>query len=70
MGPSMPGVNVTVSVGSNRHASTNHKLVRALVRLADGKLAASFVQIADLPMYSLDPESPLTATSTAHAAAA
>jgi len=55
----MPGVNVAVIVGSNRRDSINRKLARALVRLADGKLAASFVRIDDLPMYNQDLESPL-----------
>jgi NAD(P)H-dependent FMN reductase len=57
----MPGVNVSV-IGSNRPDSINRKLARALIRLADGKLAASFVQIADLPMYSQDLESLLPAS--------
>jgi chromate reductase len=58
----MPGVNVAVIVGSNRRDSINRKLARALVRLADGKLAASFVQIDDLPLYNQDLESPLPAS--------
>ena len=62
MGPHMPGVNVAVIVGSNRRDSINRKLARALLRLADGKLAASFVQIDDLPMYNQDLESPLPAS--------
>jgi chromate reductase, NAD(P)H dehydrogenase (quinone) len=62
MGPNMPGVNVAVIVGSNRRGSINRKLARALVRLADGKLAANFVQIDDLPMYNQDLESPLPAS--------
>jgi len=71
----MPGVNVAVIVGSNRRDSINRKLARALVRLADGQLAASFVQIDDLPMYNQDLESPLPASvarfkaSVEHAAA-
>ena len=75
MGPNMPGVNVAVIVGSNRRDSINRKLARALVRLADGQLAASFVQIDDLPMYNQDLESPLPASvarfkvSVEHAAA-
>jgi chromate reductase, NAD(P)H dehydrogenase (quinone) len=55
----MPGVNVAVIVGSNRRDSINRKLARALVRLADGKLAPSFVQIDDLPMYNQDLENHL-----------
>ena len=58
----MPGVNVAVIVGSNRRDSINRKLARALVGLADGQLAASFVQIDDLPMYNQDLESPLPAS--------
>src|SRR5215469_7792485 len=62
MGPNMPGVNVAVIVGSNRRDSINRRLARALVRLADGRLAASFVQIDDLPMYNYDLESHLPAS--------
>jgi chromate reductase len=62
MGPNMPGVNVAIIVGSNRRDSINGKLARALVRLADGKLTANFVQIDDLPMYNQDQESPLPAS--------
>jgi len=58
----MPGVNVADIVGSNRRDSIKRKLARALVRLADGKLAASLVQIEDLPMYNEDLESPLRAS--------
>ena len=61
MGPNMPGVNVAVIVGSNRRDSIKRKLARALVRLAEGKPAASFVQIDDLPMCNGDLESPLRA---------
>lgn len=62
MGPNMPGVNVAIIVGSNRRDSINRKLARALVRLADGKLAARFVQIDDLPMYNYDLEGHLPAS--------
>jgi chromate reductase len=58
MGPNMPEVNVAVVVGSNRRESINRKLARALAKLADGKLAVSFIQIDDLPMYSQDLENP------------
>lgn len=58
----MPGVNVAVIVGSNRRDSINGKLARALVRLANGKLTANFVQIDDLPMYNQDLENPLPAS--------
>ena len=59
MGPNMRDVNVAVIVGSNRRDSINRKLARALVKMADGKLTASFIQIDDLPMYSQDMENPL-----------
>ena len=62
MGPNMPEVNVAVIVGSNRRHSINRKLARALVRLADGKLAARFVEIDDLPLYNQDLESALPAS--------
>jgi chromate reductase, NAD(P)H dehydrogenase (quinone) len=58
----MPGVNVSVAVGSSRRDSINGRLARAPIRLAEGKLAASFVQIDDLSMYSQDLESPLPAS--------
>ena len=54
----MPKVNVAIVVGSNRRQSINRKLARALAKLADGKLAVSFVQIDDLPMYNQDLEDP------------
>jgi chromate reductase len=62
MGPNMPEVNVAVVVGSNRQESINRKLARALVMLADGKLALGVVQIDDLPIYNQDLESPLPAS--------
>jgi chromate reductase len=62
MEPNMAEVNVAVIVGSNRRDSINRRLARALVRLADGRLAASFVQIDDLPMYNYDLESHLPAS--------
>ena len=58
----MPKVNVAVVVGSNRRDSINRKLARALAKLADGKLTASFIQIDDLPMYNQDLENPLPAS--------
>ena len=58
----MAEVNVAVIVGSNRRDSINRRLARALVRLVDGRLAASFVQIDDLPMYNYDLESHLPAS--------
>jgi len=63
MGPNMPEVNVAVVVDSNRRHSVNRKLARALVRLADGKLAARFVEIDDLPMYNQDLESTMPASA-------
>ena len=57
----MPDVNIAVVVGSNRRASINRKLARALAKLADRKLAVNFVRIDDLPMYSQDLEVPLPA---------
>jgi chromate reductase, NAD(P)H dehydrogenase (quinone) len=58
----MPDVNIAVVVGSNRRASINRKLARALAKLADRKLAANFVRIDDLPMYNQDQEVPLPAS--------
>ena len=55
----MPKVNIAVVVGSNRRDSINRRLARALTRLAADKLASTFVQIDDLPMYNQDLESPL-----------
>ena len=55
----MPKVNIAVVVGSNRRDSINRRLARALTRLAADKLAGTFVQIDDLPMYNQDLESPL-----------
>ena len=62
MGPTMPDVNIAVVVGSNRRASINRKLARALAKLADRKLAVNFVRIDDLPMYNQDLEVPLPAS--------
>ena len=62
MGLTMPDVNIAVVVGSNRRASINRKLARALAKLADRKLAATFVRIDDLPMYNQDLEVPLPAS--------
>jgi chromate reductase len=58
----MPDVNIAVVVGSNRRASINRKLARALANLADRKLAVTFVRIDDLPMYNQDLEVPLPAS--------
>jgi chromate reductase, NAD(P)H dehydrogenase (quinone) len=59
MGPTMPKVNIAVVVGSNRRDSINRRLAQALTHLAADKLASTFVQIDDLPMYNQDLESPL-----------
>jgi chromate reductase len=59
MGPTMPKVNIAVVVGSNRRASINRRLAQALTHLAADRLASTFVQIDDLPMYNQDLESPL-----------
>jgi chromate reductase, NAD(P)H dehydrogenase (quinone) len=59
MGRIMPKVNIAVVVGSNRRDSINRKLAQALTRLVADKLASTFVQIDDLPMYNQDLESPL-----------
>jgi chromate reductase len=57
----MSKINVAVVVGSNRLASINRKLAWALVKQAAAKPTPAFVQIADLPMYNHDLESPLPA---------
>jgi chromate reductase, NAD(P)H dehydrogenase (quinone) len=62
VGPTVPDVNIAVVVGSNRRASINRKLARALAKLAERKLAVNFVRIDDLPMYSQDLEVPLPAS--------
>jgi chromate reductase len=62
MGPTLPDVNIAVVVGSNRRASINGKLARALAKLADRKLAVNFVRIDDLPMYNQDLQVPLPAS--------
>src|SRR5215470_12822296 len=58
----MPKVNLAIVVGSNRRESINRKLANALARLGDAKLAATLVQIDDLPMYNQDLETPLPAS--------
>src|SRR6266852_4157842 len=50
---------IAVIVGSNRRESLNRKLAQALVKLAGDKLAFSFVQITDLPLYNQDLEAEL-----------
>jgi chromate reductase len=58
----MPEIEVAVVVGSNRRESINRKLAHALVKLADSKLVANFVQLDDLPMFTQDLESSLPAS--------
>ena len=45
---------VTVLVGSSRRGSINAALARAVEKLAAGRLAFTYVNIADLPMYNDD----------------
>lgn len=45
---------VAVVVGSKRTASVNRKLAKAVAKLAAGKLAFAFIDIAALPMYDDD----------------
>ena len=60
----MSKFKVAIVVGSNRRESINRKLAQAVAKLADGRFAANFVQIDDLPMYNRDLESPLPAGVT------
>jgi chromate reductase len=46
--------NVTILVGSLRRESINRKLAKAIVGAARGKLAFSFTEIGDLPLYNDD----------------
>jgi chromate reductase, NAD(P)H dehydrogenase (quinone) len=55
----MARIKIAVIVGSNRRESINRKLAQALARLGEDKLAFSFVQIDDLPLYSQDLEAEL-----------
>src|SRR5437588_7821120 len=55
----MSAVKIAVLVGSNRRESLNRKLAQAIERLADGKLAFTFVPLGDLPLYNQDLEAPL-----------
>lgn len=45
---------VAVLVGSLREHSINQKLARVLEKIAQGKLAFSYVQVDDLPLYNDD----------------
>jgi chromate reductase len=58
----MTPFKVAVVVGSNRGQSINRKLAHALAGLGGGRLAATIVQIDDLPMYNQDLESALPAS--------
>src|SRR5262249_53019551 len=55
----MAKFKVAVIVGSNRRESVNRRLAHALTRLDADKLAFSFVQIDDLPLYNQDLEAEL-----------
>tara|TARA_R110001583_G_scaffold183806_3_gene342651 strand:+ start:1565 stop:2116 length:552 start_codon:yes stop_codon:yes gene_type:complete len=52
----MSKLKLAVVVGSNRQESINRKLAQTLVKLAGDRVAASLVQIDDLPMYNMDLE--------------
>ena len=58
----MTPFKVAIVVGSNRRQSINRKLGQALAGLGGGRLAPTFVQIDDLPMYNQDLESSLPAS--------
>lgn len=53
---------IAVIVGSTRRDSINRKLAQALVKLGEDQLAFTFVEIADLPLYSQDLEADLPAS--------
>lgn len=53
---------IAVIVGSTRRDSINRKLAQALVKLGEDRLAFTFVEIADLPLYSQDLEADLPAS--------
>src|SRR5450755_2760547 len=55
----MKRFKIAVIIGSNRRESINRKLAQALTGLADDKIAFSFVQIDDLPLYNQDLEAEL-----------
>jgi chromate reductase, NAD(P)H dehydrogenase (quinone) len=55
----MTKFKVAVIVGSNRRESVNRRLAQALSKLGADKLAFSFVQIDDLPIYNQDLEADL-----------
>ena len=55
----MAKFKVAVIVGSNRRESVNRTLAQALAKLGADKLAVSFIQIDDLPLYNQDLEAEL-----------
>lgn len=55
-------IPIAVIVGSNRRGSLNRKLAEALVPLAAGRLAFTFVRLDDLPMYNQDLEAEMPAS--------
>jgi chromate reductase len=52
---------IAVIVGSTRRESINRKLAQALVRLGEGQLDFTLVEIGDLPLYNQDLENDLPA---------
>lgn len=61
----MAQFKLAVIVGSNRKASINLRLARALAKLGEGSFAPHFSRIDDLPLYNQDLETegwPETAT--------
>lgn len=57
----MTNPQIAVIVGSNRRASINRKLARALIGLGTGKFDGKIVRIDDLPLYNQDDEGALSA---------
>lgn len=55
---------VAIIVGSLRKESINLKLAKALSRLGQGKIETTFVNIADLPLFSQDLEAAVPAAVT------
>lgn len=49
-------LNLGIVVGSNRRASINRGLAIAMARMLSDTMEAAFIEIAELPMYSLDLE--------------
>jgi chromate reductase, NAD(P)H dehydrogenase (quinone) len=50
----MTNPNIAVLIGSLRRESFNPRLAAELMRLAEGKLGFSEVDIRDLPLYDQD----------------